>query len=58
MRDRLIELLDKAFIESDDNYGRPNTDQVADYLIANNVIVLDAAVPVDNDNVGEGEGEQ
>lgn len=40
MRDRLIELLDKAFLESDDNYGRPNTDQVADHLLANGVIVL------------------
>lgn len=39
MRDGLIELLDKAFLESDDNYGRPNTDQVADHLLANGVIV-------------------
>ena len=44
MRNTLIELIDKAFLESDDNYGRPNTDQVADYLLANGVVVIDASV--------------
>lgn len=39
MRDRLIELIDKAFIKSDDNFGMPNVNQVADYLIANGVIL-------------------
>ena len=39
MRDRLVELLDKAFLESDDNYGMPCTEQVADHLIENGVIV-------------------
>ena len=39
-RERLVELLDKAFIECDDNYGRPCTEQVADYLMSNNVVVL------------------
>ena len=39
MRDRLIEMLDKAFLESEDNYGIPNMEQVADYLISNGVIV-------------------
>ena len=39
MRDRLVDLLDKAFLESNDNYGMPCTDQVADHLIANGVIV-------------------
>lgn len=39
-RDRLIELLDEAFIKSDDNFGMPNTMQFADYLIENGVIVL------------------
>lgn len=39
-REKLIELLDIAFLNSDDNYGIPNTKQVADYLIANGVVVL------------------
>lgn len=39
-RDRLIKLLNEAFIKSDDNYGMPNTNQVTDYLVANGVVVL------------------
>lgn len=39
-RERLIELLKKAFIISDDNYGMSNTKQVADYLIRSGVIML------------------
>lgn len=39
-RERLVELLDKAFLECDDNYGIPCTEQVADYLMSNNVVVL------------------
>lgn len=39
-RERLVELLDKAFLKCDDNYGRPCTEQVADYLMSNNVVVL------------------
>ena len=31
VRKKLVELLDNAIIESDDNYGFPNTDQVADH---------------------------
>ena len=38
-RERLVELLDKAFLECDDNYGRPCTEQVVEYLIANGVTV-------------------
>lgn len=38
-RDRLIELLDEAFIKSDDNFCMPNTTQFADYLIEHGVIV-------------------
>lgn len=38
-RERLIELLSKAFNVSDDNYGTPNIEQVADYLLNNGVIV-------------------
>lgn len=38
-REKLIELLDIAFLDSDDNYGMPNTGQVADNLIANGVVV-------------------
>ena len=38
-RERLIELLDAAFLESDANYGMPSTSQVADHLIANGVTI-------------------
>ena len=38
-KERLVELLDKAFIKSDDNYGMPNVNQVADFLLANGVVV-------------------
>lgn len=38
-RERLIELLSKAFNISDDNYGTPNIEQVADNLLENCVIV-------------------
>ena len=37
--DRLIELLDNAFVKCDDNYGMPNSSQVADCLLENGVIV-------------------
>ena len=43
-RDRLKKLLDEVFIKSDDNYGIPNIEQVADYLIANGVVVLPCKV--------------
>lgn len=39
-RERLINVLNEAFIKSDDNFGMPNTNQVADYLVANGVVVL------------------
>lgn len=39
VKEKLVELLDNAIIDSDDNYGFPNTDQVADHLIANGVTV-------------------
>lgn len=39
-REKLIELLDIAFLDSDDNYGIPNREQVADHLLANGVVVL------------------
>lgn len=35
----LVELLDQAFLESDDNFGRSCTEQVANYLIASGVII-------------------
>lgn len=38
-REKLIELLDIAFLNSDDNYGMPNTEQVADYLLDNGVVL-------------------
>ena len=43
-RDRLKKLLDEAFKKSDDNYGIPNIEQVADHLIANGVIVMPCKV--------------
>ena len=39
VREKLVELLDNAIIDSDDNYGFPNTKQVADHLIAHGVTV-------------------
>ena len=39
VRKKLVELLDNAIIDSDDNYGFPNTIQVADHLIAHGVTV-------------------
>lgn len=39
VRGKLVELLDNAIIDSDDNYGFPNTNQVADHLISNGVTV-------------------
>ena len=43
-RDRLIELLDNAFVKCDDNYGMPNSSQVADCLLANGIMVLPCKV--------------
>ena len=39
VRGKLVELLDNAIIDSDDNYGFPNTNQVAEHLISNGVTV-------------------
>lgn len=38
-RERLIELLNEAQLNCDDNYGMTNTAQMADYLLDNGVIV-------------------
>ena len=38
-RDMLINLIDKAIYECDDNYGIPNSNQMADFLLANGVRV-------------------
>jgi len=38
-KEKLVELLVDAFCASDDNYGIPNTGQVADHLIAHGVTV-------------------
>ena len=38
-KQKLIELLDDAFLKSDANYGMPSTNQVADHLIANGVTI-------------------
>lgn len=43
-RERLIELLSKSFNVSDDNYGIPNIEQVADNLLENSVVVLPCKV--------------
>ena len=37
LREKMVALLDDAFIESDDNFGMPYSIQVADFLIANGV---------------------
>ena len=37
-KERLIEKLKQAFNNADDNYGVPNTEQVANYLLENGVI--------------------
>ena len=47
VKEKLVELLDNAIIDSDDNYGFPNTNQVADHLIANGVTVQEW-IPVDD----------
>ena len=39
MRERLMELIDAAFIQCDSNFGTPSVNQVADYLLENGVIV-------------------
>ena len=39
VKEKLVELLDNAIIDSDDNYGFPNTKQVAEHLITNGVTV-------------------
>ena len=39
-REKLVYLLVNAFCYSDDNYGCPNTGQVADYLMANGVVTV------------------
>ena len=54
IREKLVELLDNAIINSDDNYGFPNTEQVADHLIANGVTVQEW-VSVDDRLPEEGE---
>ena len=38
-RERLIKLINEAQIECDDNYGISNSEQMADYLLSNSVIV-------------------
>lgn len=38
-RERLIELVSTACVNTDDIYGLPNAEQVADYLLENGVIV-------------------
>ena len=38
-REQLTELLENAFIKNYDDFGMPNINQVADYLLANGVIV-------------------
>ena len=39
VKEKLVELLDNAIIDSDDHYGFPNTKQVAEHLIANGTTV-------------------
>lgn len=44
VREKLMKLLNYAFIDSDDNYGFPNINQVVDHLIARGVTVLPVQV--------------
>ena len=55
VREKLVELLDNAIIDSDDNYGFPNTNQVADHLISNGVTVQEVARPIEewNEDFGD-----
>lgn len=39
MRERLIVLLNKAQLKCDDNFGMTNSEQIADFLLENGVIV-------------------
>ena len=50
VREKLVELLDNAIIDSDDNYGFPNTNQVADHLISNGVTVQECKLGVKKTN--------
>ena len=54
VKEKLVELLDNAIIDSDDNYGFPKTNQVADHLIANGVTVQEW-IPVTERLPEEGE---
>lgn len=38
-RERLIELINEAQLQCNDNYGMTNSEQMADYLLSNGVIV-------------------
>lgn len=38
-KERLIELINKAQLECDDNYGMTNSEQMADYLLSNSMII-------------------
>lgn len=39
VRERLIELINKTQLQCDDNYGMINSEQMADYLLSNSVII-------------------
>ena len=55
VREKLVELLDNAIIDSDDNYGFPNTNQVANHLIAHGVTVQEwipaSELPEEHDSI-------
>ena len=60
VKEKLVELLDNAIIDSDDNYGFPNTKQVAEHLIVNGVTVqewisVDDRLPIEEAKAHEQE---
>ena len=43
-KEKLIELIDAAIISARDNYGMPFSEDIADFLLANGVVVLPCKV--------------
>lgn len=51
--DKLEKLIDEAIENVDDNFGMPNAHQMAKYLSARNVIVVDSALNTTDPSVGD-----
>ena len=62
-RERLIELINQAQAKSDDNFGMTNSEQMADFLLENGVVLLPCKIGdyckiskcITADNNGEGD---